>query len=201
MISAPNRRPGRASAALAALVLIAVAGTAGGALAQDAHRHGQMHGTEAAPVEAAPVEAGQSAFAAMAEIVAILQADPATDWDKVDLAALRQHLVDMDDLMLRSTAVAEQVPGGLRLRISGPGATGAAIRRMVPAHAVELAKQPGWQAKAEIAGPDAILLVTADAPDQVARIRGLGFFGLMATGAHHQAHHLAIARGAHMHGH
>jgi hypothetical protein len=29
----------------------------------------------------------------------------------------------------------------------------------------------------------------------VARIRGLGFAGLLTQGAHHQAHHLAMARG------
>ena len=31
------------------------------------------------------------------------------------------------------------------------------------------------------------------------QIRALGFFGLLATGAHHQAHHLAIARGGGAH--
>ena len=29
----------------------------------------------------------------------------------------------------------------------------------------------------------------------VARVRGLGFAGLLTQGAHHQAHHLAMARG------
>jgi hypothetical protein len=37
-------------------------------------------------------------------------------------------------------------------------------------------------------------------PAEIARIRGLGFFGVMASGAHHQAHHLAIAKGEHVHG-
>ena len=39
-----------------------------------------------------PQETGQSAFAALAEIVAILQADPETDWERVDIAGLRRHL-------------------------------------------------------------------------------------------------------------
>ena len=43
-----------------------------------------------------PQEAGQSAFAAMAEIAALLRADPDTDWANVDIAALRRHLVDME---------------------------------------------------------------------------------------------------------
>jgi hypothetical protein len=32
-------------------------------------------------------------------------------------------------------------------------------------------------------------------------IRGLGFAGLMVSGSHHQAHHLALAKGEPMHGH
>ena len=43
-----------------------------------------------------PVEAGQAAFAALAEIVAILNADPKTDWTKVNLSDLRDHLIDMN---------------------------------------------------------------------------------------------------------
>ena len=50
---------------------------------------------------ARPTEAGQGAFAAIQEIVAILEADPDTDWSKVDIDALRQHLVDMNAVTLR----------------------------------------------------------------------------------------------------
>jgi hypothetical protein len=32
-----------------------------------------------------------------------------------------------------------------------------------------------------------------------AMIRGLGFFGVMALGMHHQAHHMALASGADPH--
>jgi hypothetical protein len=35
----------------------------------------------------------------------------------------------------------------------------------------------------------------------VARIRGLGFIGLLVQGAHHQPHHLAMAKGEKMPGH
>ena len=35
-----------------------------------------------------PQETGQSAFAALAEIVAILQADPETDWERADIAGI-----------------------------------------------------------------------------------------------------------------
>ena len=42
------------------------------------------------------------------------------------------------------------------------------------------------------------MTVVAKNPDDVrtvARIRGLGFIGLLVQGAHHQPHHLAMARG------
>ena len=163
--------------------------------------HGMPAAPGARPAIAPPREAGQGAFAALAEIVAILEADPTTDWSRVDLAGLRQHLVDMNALMLHAEAVEEPLTNGLRMRVGGSGAAGAAVRRMVPAHARELDAIAGWTAAAIADGDDIVLTVTATAPGQAARIRGLGFFGLMATGAHHQAHHLAVARGEGMHAH
>jgi hypothetical protein len=152
--------------------------------------------THAAP---RPTEPGQGAFAAMAEIVALLEADPNTDWSKVDVAALREHLVDMNELILNALAREEPIPGGLRITVTGEGRTLRAIRNMVPAHAAELAKTEGWQVEATGRDSDARLSVTSADPQQEARIRGLGFFGLMATGAHHQAHHWAIATGQPVH--
>jgi len=45
-----------------------------------------------------PVEVGQSQFAAIAEIVKLLRDDQGTDWAQVDIKALRDHLVDMDNV-------------------------------------------------------------------------------------------------------
>ena len=41
---------------------------------------------------ATPTMTGQDAFGAIQEIVRILEVDPKTDWSKVNLEALRQHL-------------------------------------------------------------------------------------------------------------
>ena len=152
--------------------------------------------THAAP---RPTEPGQGAFAAIAEIVALLEADPDADWSKLDVAALREHLVDMNELILNAVARQEPIPGGLRITVTGEGRTLRAIRNMVPAHGAELAKIGGWQVEAAAQGEGARLTVTSTDPGQQARIRGLGFFGLMATGAHHQAHHWAIATGQPVH--
>jgi hypothetical protein len=142
-----------------------------------------------------PSQAGQGAFAAIAEIVLLLQADPKTDWSKVDLGALREHLVDMSELTLNAVAREEPIPGGLQIEVTGGGRTLRAIWSMMPAHAAELAKLNGWQVEAATRDDGATLTVTSTDPQQEAQIRGLGFFGLMATGAHHQTHHWAIATG------
>ena len=144
-----------------------------------------------------PTEPGQGAFAAIAEIVALLEEDPNTS--KADIGALREHLVDMNELILNAVAREEPIPGGLRITVTGEGRTLRAIRNMVPVHAAELAKIDGWQVEAAGRDSGARLSVTSADPQQEARIRGLGFFGLMTTGAHHQAHHWAIATGQPVH--
>ena len=178
-------------------MLAASTAWAQGATTHDRAEHSAMHTAPHAALQ--PTEPGQGAFGAIAEIVALLEADPNTDWSKVDVATLREHLVDMNELILNAIAREEPIPGGLRITVTGEGGTLRAIRNMVPAHAVELAKIESWQVEAAAQDEGASLTVTSTDPRQQARIRGLGFFGLMATGAHHQAHHWAIATGQPMH--
>lgn len=144
-------------------------------------------------------EPGQAAFAAITEVVRILEADPATDWSKVDLEALRQHLIDMDDLTLGSVVQASPTPGGLVMTVTGAGRVVDAIRRMVPAHAPMLERAGPWRASVTpVDGGVQFSVIARDAADAAteARIRGLGFIGLMVQGAHHSEHHVMIARGA-----
>lgn len=142
----------------------------------------------------APTEAGQSAFAAITEIVAILEADPATDWSKVSIDALRRHLADMDNVVLHATAIAEPVPGGARFTVTGEGRVADSIRRMAPAQAAMIDGMNGWKVRAELRSNGALVTVTG-APADEARIRGLGYFGLLTMGSHHQPHHLMMAKG------
>jgi non-heme chloroperoxidase len=65
----------------------------------------------------APTMPGQDAFGAIAEVVRILEADPATDWTKVDIERLRQHLIDMNEVVLRSEVKQTAVPGGLAMEV------------------------------------------------------------------------------------
>ncbi len=143
-----------------------------------------------------PVMPGQDVFGAIQEIVRILEADPQTDWSRVDIDALREHLIDMNEVALRAKARVEPVEGGLRILVTGTGRTVEAIQRMLPAHAVEINGLDGWSVAATPVTNGAILTSRSEDPKQVVKIRGLGFLGIMVTGAHHQPHHLAMARGA-----
>ena len=54
------------------------------------------------PPSPVATRAGQDAFAAIQEVVEILTADPKTDWSKVNIDALRQHLIDMNNVTLNA---------------------------------------------------------------------------------------------------
>jgi hypothetical protein len=131
-------------------------------------------------------------------VVQILQADPITDWSKVNIAALREHLIDMNEVTLHAKADERALPNGVEIAVTGQGRTLAAIRRMVPAHVRELASL-GWNAKTEEL-PDGVKLtvVSADAKEAV-KLKALGFMGIMVQGGHHQPHHLMMAKGEMLH--
>jgi hypothetical protein len=146
---------------------------------------------------------GQAAFAAIAEIVAILRADSTTDWTKVDIEGLRQHLIDMDDVTMRAAVRPEPIADGARFTVQGQGRTIAAIRRMAKAHAGMAGVADSMRVSVEeVTGGAVVKVVATPASAQaVARIRGLGFHGLLTLGDHHGPHHLAMARGMSDHSH
>jgi hypothetical protein len=157
-----------------------------------------------APAAGAPTQPGQDAFGAIAEVVRLLEADPNTDWSAVDLERLRQHLVDMNEVVLRSEVKANPVPSGLVMDVTGGARTERAIRAMVVPHAAELDRMSEWAAGTEPIPGGLRLTVTARTPEDaktVARIRGLGFVGLLVQGGHHGPHHLAMAKGQAVPGH
>ena len=164
------------------------------------HTPGMTH-----PGTVLPTEAGQDAFAAIAEVVKLLDDDPMTDWSKVDLEALRRHLIDMNVVTLRSSVQRVQVAGGLSLEVTGDAATAQSIQRMVVNHAKMLDAMPDLAASTTVIPGGVRFVVTAERSDDartVARIRGLGFAGLLTLGNHHVEHHLQIAKGeggAHTH--
>lgn len=158
----------------------------------------QMHGHQPGGMMTTgslPTMPSQDAFGAIQEIVRILEADPNTDWSKVNLDAVRAHLIDMNEVTLNADAAVQPIDGGIQVAVTGSGRTLDAINRMIPAHVHEIDGQNGWQARTESLPVGLTLIVTSSDPKQVAIIRGLGFIGVMATGTHHQMHHLMMAKG------
>ena len=180
-----------AAMAVAAVAGVAVAPALLAAPPGDMHR---MHGN-------GPRMAGQDAFGAIQEVVQTLEADPKTDWSKVDFEALRQHLIDMNDVTLQANAAAKPIDTGLEIAVTGTGRTLVAIQRMIPAHAAEINGLNGWKVTSQPLGNGVVLIVTANDPKEVQHIRGLGFIGILVSGSHHQPHHLAMAKGEFPHAH
>ena len=134
-------------------------------------------------------------FAAIAEIVDQLRADPETDWTKVDIDALRAHLLDMERVSMRASVETLDIKGGALFTVTGEGETIGAIHRMTQAHSGMLSSDAGWSMEVETSALGADVRVRADIENDTAQIRGLGFFGIMTVGPHHQMHHLVMATG------
>jgi len=132
---------------LTATVLIGGAAFAIAQTSHTGHSDGMDHSAhqqEQAMTGAALSEPGQGAFAALSELVRVLEADPNTDWAQVDLAGLRAHLVDMDRLVMDAVVIETDLPDGISAIATGDADTIATLRRMVPAHAAQLARDDRW---------------------------------------------------------
>jgi hypothetical protein len=157
-------------------------------MGQQSSMHGQRFGA------GAPTMPGQDAFGTIQEIVQMLEADPSTDWSKVSIAPLREHLIDMNEVTLNAAASETSIDGGIEISVTGQGRTLDAIKRMVPAHAKEL-RSLGWNVSTEDLPHGVKLTVLANGMTTLAKLKALGFMGIMVQGAHHQPHHLMMAKG------
>lgn len=153
----------------------------------------QRTGQSAAPSE--PLEPGQSAYAALGETVRIMLADPQTDWAKADVDALRSHLVDMDEVTLRASVTKVRLANGAIFHVAGHGAVIGSIQRMTQSHFAQSDFGKPWTMTVQPNANGADVTVVSSNPADAAQIYGLGFFGILTMGSHHQPHHLMMARG------
>lgn len=150
-------------------------------------------------VEINPItQPGQATFAAIEEIVAKLEANPITDWSVVNIAGLREHLRDMDLVFTSADVSVTDADDGQIYTITGEGRVLQAIQAMVVAHSGIMEGVDGWHYTPVVLANGVELTVTAPPPD-LAKLRAIGFFGLMAQGMHHQDHHWMMASGADPH--
>jgi hypothetical protein len=152
------------------------------------HRHDE-------PATAAPQHTGHEILGALQEVIGLLLADPATDWSTVSVERLRDHLVDLDRVLVDAVVEETTIEGGVVARIRGEGDTVEAARRLIPAHVALMDGFRGWRVSTNDAGDGLEVRIVAPAPAEVEVIRALGFFGLMASGVHHPHRLLAVARG------
>jgi hypothetical protein len=163
-------------------------------MTQGSMGHGGMHGQQSG----LPSLPGQDAFGAIQEVVQILEADPTTDWSKVNITALREHLIDMNEVTLHAAVAEKATDAGIEFAVTGDGRTRDAIKRMVPAHVHELAAL-GSNAKTADLPNGVTLAVAASDKMPLAKLKALGFIGIMVRGGHHQPHHLMMAKGVFVH--
>lgn len=166
------------------------------AAAQPPHDHVAMtRQTEASR----PRDMGQSAFAAIQEIVGMLQADPSTDWSRVNIDALRQHLIDMDNVVLHANVSTTATGKVVTFDLSGSEAVRDSMQRMIFAQAARAERDAGWTYSARETPLGAALVVVTPDEASAIKLRSLGYFGLVSQGTHHQMHHMMIARGLPLH--
>lgn len=142
-------------------------------------------------------EPGNEIFGTIQEVVQQLEADPTTDWSKVDLESLRQHLLDMKAFTEEVSVISkEPVENGVLIKVKPQTHRAAeALKRLFQMHPAMLKSEKGWDMETEQNDDQWTITVTTKNASEVEKIRALGYIGLLAEGAHHQLHHWMIATG------
>ncbi len=170
---------------------------------QSHQNHSQNHHHQMQMAKSPLTEAGNDVFGTIQEVIAKLNADPNTDWNKVNIEALRSHLVDMYEMTINVNIISQKpVKNGLRVKMQAIGnRASAALKRVFSAHPMMLEQETGWKMSVEMNNNEYTLTITSNKLEDVDKIRGLGYIGLMAYGNHHQPHHWSMAKGSNPHSH
>ncbi len=181
------------------VLVLCIASTAVHSASSDTPEHAHRNPDAAPPMLlSAP---GNDAFAAIQEVVYKLLADPKTDWSRVNLEALRQHLVDMENFTLHVDVVEQKtIANGVTFTVK-PVTPRAAVSldRTLAAHPGILKQETGWNFRTTKKNGGWKVDVTSSKAGEVAKIQGLGYIGIMALGNHHQPHHWQLAIGSNPH--
>ncbi len=135
------------------------------------------------------------ALGTVQQTVGMLLADRSTDWSEIRVARLRQRLVDLNEIVMYAEAEEREVPGGLEITVGGRERTLAALHRVVPEHVRRMDGFRGWSVTLADADRALKLSLRSDDESEAQVVRGLGFFGFLASGVHRPQNHLALVRG------
>ncbi|GEM_PF-1427274 len=146
---------------------------------------------------------GNDLFGTIQEVIRQLEAEPGTDWSRVNLEVLRSHLRDMFEFSHNVDVLSEQpIDQGVRVVVTPlTQRTQAALDRVLAAHPRILKNETGWDMRVNKSATHYEIITTTSQNNQIDKIRGLGYIGLMTYGMHHQPHHWAMATGKHPHQH
>ncbi len=140
---------------------------------------------------------GNEIFGTIQEVVQKLENDPDTDWLKVNLEALRQHLLDMKAFTEEVKVISQKpIENGMEIKVKPETerAVGA-LKRLFQMHPIMLKAEKGWDMVTSRDTDQYILRITTNNNSEIEKIRALGYIGILAEGAHHQKHHWMIATG------
>lgn len=159
--------------------------------------HSETNATSSGERQTVLKAPGHSVFGAVQETIRRLEADSTTDWSEVDVEALRQHLIDMEQVAMNVVVEDEEaIQGGVRLQVRPTNeAARASLERVLAAHPRMLRRTQDWTMQVKEQGSTYVVRVTTDDPGESDKIRGLGYMGLLAYGMHHQRHHWQLVRG------
>lgn len=145
-------------------------------------------------------ESGTDPFAVMQEAIAALEANPGTNWEKVNIEALRLHLVEMQDMTLNVDVTQTRIDNGFKAVVTPTSSRAVkSLTKVLSAHPAQMKAETGWDMQVSNNNGVFTLNVTTENAKDVAKIRGLGYVGVMAYGNHHQPHHWAMASGENPH--
>lgn len=177
-------------------ILTVIASTVNLSHATEAHMGHSQHGNTNTLTEA-----GNDAFGTLQEALQQLLADPKTDWSKVNMEALRQHLADMRNFTLDVDVIKQTfTKKGIEVILAPNNKqVSESLVRVFAAHPAQLKKETGWDMKTYKQANAYKVTVTGKSAEDIVKIQGLGYIGVMTWGNHHQAHHWMMAKGNNPH--
>ena len=143
-----------------------------------------------------PASAGPFVFAELSRVIDILERDHDTNWDQVDLDALRDHLIDME--LVFSQALSATEIEGTTVKFSVTSVDPKVFRAakdMATAHGGFLPSSSGYVWKTQATEDSVVIEISAATSDLATKAAALGFFGMLTLDDHHSFHHEMMARG------
>lgn len=147
-------------------------------------------------------EAGNAIFGTIQEVIKNLESDPNTNWEKVDIEGLRQHLIDMENFTTGVDVVSqENIEKGAQIVIRAKSEEAhQSLTRALKAHPSMMESETGWTMDVKQNKELFTLIIETNKPEEVVKLRAFGYIGIMAQGDHHQVHHWMMASGSNPHG-